>query len=268
VKTAKKLHSSGRVWPRALAGFAVGTAIVCLSTGFAQAATMPDAYLYAYASQQVGPQHITQENTGTAPGPVGATSGGASASVVTEPYVSLVANAANNSGSEATMTYYFGMSQETQDVYVTVDIAVRLSTTASLGDLAQASIRVSDNTGAFSNWSIIQSVCSGSNLCSSGSFDAILQYTFHSADAQRLTLDVQTTSHGDNAWAYADPYITIDPNSQTGDAYLVFSSDVANALAPSVGTTPMPATLPLFVSGLGGFAFLARRRQQRESKAA
>lgn len=154
------------------------------------------------------------------------------------------------------------MSEETLDVYVTVNIAVRLSTMASLGDFAQSSIRVSDASGAFPEYAIIQSVCSG-NLCSSGSFDGILQYKFHSADVQRLTLDVQATSHGADTWAYADPYITIDPSTPTGDAYLVFSSNVANALPPEVGATPLPAALPLFASGLGAMGIIGWCRKRK-----
>jgi hypothetical protein len=55
----------------------------------------------------------------------------------------------------------------------------------------------------------------------------------------------------DQGSAYVDPIIEIDPDFANASGYsLVFSTGIGN------GVTPIPATLPLFATGLGALGVL------------
>jgi len=65
------------------------------------------------------------------------------------------------------------------------------------------------------------------------------------------------------ATASIDPSIQIDA-PYANDYSIVFSDGITVTTA----TTPVPAALPLFATGLGGFAYLARRRSRKRASAA
>ncbi len=66
-----------------------------------------------------------------------------------------------------------------------------------------------------------------------------------------------TATYQHSGTAYVDPYFYV-PDGIT----FSISDGIGNAL-PNSGETPIPAALPLFVSGLGGLGYLARRRRRR-----
>jgi len=63
------------------------------------------------------------------------------------------------------------------------------------------------------------------------------------------------------AKAFVDPMFTIDPSF--GDYSILLSDGVGNALA----STPIPAALPLFATGLGAMGFIGWRRKRKAAAA-
>jgi len=72
-----------------------------------------------------------------------------------------------------------------------------------------------------------------------------------------------TFEPGVSATAFMDPLFSLAPIQITQGYTLQFSENMGNGVA----TTPVPAALPLFMSGLAGLGFLARRRWRRASAA-
>lgn len=72
-----------------------------------------------------------------------------------------------------------------------------------------------------------------------------------------------TFESGVSATAFMDPLFSLDPILINQGYTLQFSENMGNAVA----TTPVPAALPLFMSGLAGLGFLARRRWRQASAA-
>ena len=65
--------------------------------------------------------------------------------------------------------------------------------------------------------------------------------------------------------AFVDPVFTIDPGfSGATDYSLLFSDGIGN----SPDTTPLPASLPLFATGLGALGMLGWRRKRKAQAAA
>jgi hypothetical protein len=65
-----------------------------------------------------------------------------------------------------------------------------------------------------------------------------------------------TAAYLHEGYAYVDPYFYV-PDGIT----FSISNGIGNA-PPNSATTPLPAALPLFAGGLGGLAYLARRRRK------
>lgn len=88
-----------------------------------------------------------------------------------------------------------------------------------------------------------------------------------------VRLDVQVLANAggspsfQSATGTVDPQFFIDPANPNADQFALFFSDsVVNApSSPGTGTTPLPAALPLFASGLGGFVLFSRRRKRKAS---
>lgn len=73
-----------------------------------------------------------------------------------------------------------------------------------------------------------------------------------------------TFETGTTATAFLDPFFFLDPIQIDQGFTLEFSPGMGNLNAAA---TPVPAALPLFVSGLAGLGFLVRRRRRRISAA-
>jgi len=74
-----------------------------------------------------------------------------------------------------------------------------------------------------------------------------------------------TFEPGVSAMASLDPYFFLTADQINQGYTLEFSANVGNF--NPVTTTPVPAALPLFMSGLAGLGFLARRRWRWASAA-
>jgi hypothetical protein len=85
-------------------------------------------------------------------------------------------------------------------------------------------------------------------------------YTFNANVLYTVLMDAGVTaSYGNRATAWIDPYFSDIPDGYT----LEMSSGIGNALGSPPTTTPIPATLPLFTSALGGLGLLSWRRRNR-----
>jgi hypothetical protein len=73
-----------------------------------------------------------------------------------------------------------------------------------------------------------------------------------------MTADAFVQQTTDTLLASADPTFTLDP-AYDSEAELIFS--------PGIGSAPLPASLPLFASGLGALGFLGWRRKRRAEAA-
>ena len=62
--------------------------------------------------------------------------------------------------------------------------------------------------------------------------------------------------------AYLDPFFFIDPSVTNASAYSIITSE---GIGNSPATTPLPAALPLFVTGLGAMGLLGWRRKQKNA---
>jgi choice-of-anchor C domain-containing protein len=84
-----------------------------------------------------------------------------------------------------------------------------------------------------------------------------------------FSFDASGSTHSNMGWAI---YSFIFTASAT-DLLLSFASTIPGAYGPaldnvSITETPLPGALPLFAGGLGGMAFLARRRKKKAQSAA
>jgi hypothetical protein len=64
--------------------------------------------------------------------------------------------------------------------------------------------------------------------------------------------------------AYLDPFFFIDPSVTDPSAYSIITSE---GIGNSPATTPLPAALPLFATGLGALGLLGWRRKRKASAA-
>jgi hypothetical protein len=74
-----------------------------------------------------------------------------------------------------------------------------------------------------------------------------------------LDVALSTVTGGLPGITFTSDSISFDFSGKTFNGHYVF--DVA--LAPVVGETPLPGTLPLFASGLGALGLLAGRKRKR-----
>jgi hypothetical protein len=170
-----------------------------------------------------------------------------------------------NSVGHGIFNYYFNVVPDPGTSLpndMTVDIATNMKTTAGIGapgGTGQADAYLWGTTG------LLEHVCTGCTNATTSSYSGKLLFEFDPLnDPQHIELSMDLYSFGAGSFATAsiDPVITIDsaltPNA---DKYhLVFSSNISNA--------PIPATLPLFVSGLGILGYVARRKKRAQATAA
>jgi len=174
--------------------------------------------------------------------------------------VSDVGSGVGGSGAISTLTYFFSVVGGNVGDAVKVDVATSLSATAS-SDLFFGLAKI--DVGGTNNE---RAVCTDSQ-CASTQFNGIINLTANSGTAVMVQILVEANGNSlavGSASASADPFIFIDPTDPNASEYAIIVSDgVGNALA----TTPLPATLPLFSTGLGALGLLGWRRKRKASTA-
>jgi hypothetical protein len=87
------------------------------------------------------------------------------------------------------------------------------------------------------------------------SFDQMVTFDTNWVYQILIRADV-TAAYQHEGHAYVDPYFYVP------DGFTLFISEGIGNTLPNSVATPIPASLPLFVSGLGGLGYLARRRRK------
>ncbi len=105
------------------------------------------------------------------------------------------------------------------------------------------------------------------------SFNPILYYAFDGAGTLTLSsdpalsktlVDVPFITIGINGWAYGDASSVWYSQDQYGNTLTTSGSAIITELAGGIqGETPLPATLPLFATGLGALGVLGWRRKKK-----
>lgn len=237
----------------------------------ASTVSVPDPFFYGSLNYNVGNTTVTMSGPGSySTGPV-------SAAVMAMPNASSSLNTAcsfaysypnvcNPSGA-MDIVYYFTVTGGTvgDPVNVLADGLLRAATGSSnVGSSslvqAYAAFSVSVNGNAFSQ--VLTNNCVG--LCSwqqswSGTFSVPMLV----GDVATVELNTQVSlwegapGAVGSAYAYADPYIYVDPNDPNASLYsIVVSPGIGNV---PLGTTPEPSSLTLLSSGIVGLATVLRR---------
>jgi hypothetical protein len=151
---------------------------------------------------------------------------------------------------------------------VQLNITAAGGTSSSLGGQAQASLRIGTGPNHAGVTSLdAMSIGGQPHAGLPGSFSiSDAPYSFNTDVLYFITIyatafaEVRPNSSFDSATASAflDPIFSFADPSDANRYELFFSPGVGNSLE-----TPIPAALPLFATGLGVLAFIARRRKQK-----
>jgi hypothetical protein len=114
---------------------------------------------------------------------------------------------------------------------------------------ASATITISDPLG-----NVLYQINTATSDNYSGTLDLLVGQQYQVV----MTADAFVQQTTDTLLASADPTFTLDP-AYDSEAELIFS--------PGIGSAPLPASLPLFASGLGALGFLGWRRKRRAEAA-
>jgi hypothetical protein len=166
------------------------------------------------------------------------------------------------------LNYSFEVTGGTPGTVVPVDIDAVLQESANVPG--------SNSIGyGFAEIGVTAYTSAGVTICSPGctgqtSFTGTLQVDAQSGSVDTVGLEIEAGGAGGNSsdfnggMASADPYIYIDPNfADAGDYSIEVSPNIGNG----VPSTPLPAALPLFATGLGGLGLLGWRRKRKNAAA-
>ena len=194
----------------------------------------------------------------------------ASGSITTSPFVNIQTTSTalgsylGGQSSEGVLTYYFSAIGGTPGASVTVDVQTNLMTSAS-AEPAPGSTAFYAFSEIDVGPTLEETVCTDPTQCANSQFNGTLQLTVNSGDVVEVHFEVISESNvafTGTASASADPLISIDPTTLDPQLYsIVLSDGVGNGLA--LTTTPLPAALPLFASGLSAMGLLGWRRKKR-----
>lgn len=188
--------------------------------------------------------------------------GDATASVVLSPDASVQAQIGNGYTQFVTadLDYYFevvgGNSGDSVPILITTD----LLTSGIYPQYGGASFSVWNGTTSV----IGRTVCTYSSDCSATSFSGT--FSLSATAGTQYKIHLAATAEGIDAFASVDPYIFIDPAFVNAANYQI---DVSDGVGNAPAATPLPATLPLFATGLGALGLLGwRRKKQAQANAA
>jgi hypothetical protein len=171
----------------------------------------------------------------------------------------------DGSGAEATIDYYFeAVGPTNTSVIFDIEAAGSASETGSGTAFAHLYLNGSPTIGSPP---VLASACSSfqANGCGSISSGFFLNSVFgaQSNTVQEIEIDVDGSANpnGGTYGASVDPTIIIDPGFLAANPgfTLEFSS---NVIQESISETPIPATLPLFASGMCALGLLGRRKKR------
>jgi hypothetical protein len=184
----------------------------------------------------------------------------------------------NTVGVGLVMHYFFEFASSAPEVLPSQPIFLTSGSVSVAGSLSSSgSGGVSATVNMFSGGGPLSyslgSACAGSGCSGSVSFSQMTQPSIAAMSGlvqtnaiYEITMNAGATAgQGDNITAFLDPQITYDLSADAG-VTLLLSEGVGNT--PPTSTTPLPAALPLFATGLGAFGLLARRRKRKASAAA
>lgn len=199
---------------------------------------------------------------------VGSGTAQANSTVTPVPTLSLTATAAarfdfndggGSAGGNITMVYQFAVVGPTGSV--PIDIIASGSDSANYVD-AQANFGVGTSLSAGNLLGVaINRSLSGGSPWSLNTVVQLQANTIYYVDLNVVTMAVFQGGAGAGSatdTAEVDPMFTIDSSFANAGSYsLEFS--------PGIGATPLPASLPLFAAGLGGFGLLGWHRKRKNA---
>jgi hypothetical protein len=265
----------------------VGAAVLCLcQTGASEAGTLLSPYeltTQVYNGNTKQSTNYTVDPSQGAPITNSLTTGGlsASASAMISPSPSETVSASSGPGDGSSsasvdLQYFFEIvaltgnaTQLSMEITASGGVTQTLVTT---GNSAQLTL-----TG-FSGSQLLASACTfPAGLGSCAAEGLANQTSFSINDSELLTVGVEysldmdlfVASYGgggtkDSQSGYIDPIISFANSADVGPYGLIFSAGVGNSPA----TTPLPAGLPLFATGLGVMSLLGWRRKRKNTTAA
>jgi hypothetical protein len=173
--------------------------------------------------------------------------------------------------------YYFQVSgplDYTGNVFMPLNIAASGGVTASTPDYflnrAEVILDTPNPASGPAVPTVIGSACipTASQVCgslsTSSSFSinhavSVAPNTTNSLELQLFIAAVSLSASSASASGFIDPVITFGPGVDTSLYSIQFSDGISNGIA----ATPIPAAMPLFVSGLGGLGLLGWRRRKK-----
>ena len=239
---------------------------------------LPDPFYYGYVAFQASSTPITQPGNYSA-GPISATvnavpNAGSTLSQACS-FAATMPDACSG-GAQVDLTYYYTVVGGNIGDTVPVSFNAKLTASAFSNDTgaealnsAYASFFAGDSTNAFKK--VLDGGCVGSCVWSQ-SWNSTVTLPFTVGDIGTVELLTQVSafdsasgcpgpqclSGAGSAYAYADPYIYIDPSTPNASLYsIVVSPGIGNV---PLGSTPEPSSLMLLGTGVAGLAGVVRRK--------
>jgi hypothetical protein len=259
------------VWSRVTLGIAVGffvSAPIVAQAATLPAATYSNSISITLLNGAMLPSQDTNEPTGglLIAGANNFTYWGASTSNnYATPSLYAAVRGRGQEGAESSLTYSFqlvgnaGPVQMHVSAHGTANVGAEYKESIPGGtgeDDANANIRIFNG---FDNVVFGQAISSFEDQLGHGLLSIDGDYTFQANTVYTVAMTAGVfASYGNKATAWIDPYFS----DITKGYDLQISDGIGNSLGSPPATTPIPATLPLFTSALGGLGFLGWRRRR------
>jgi hypothetical protein len=165
--------------------------------------------------------------------------------------------AATASEATATLYYYFDISGPGVISGASVNVIANGSLSSDIGATSTDFLRVAGAT-------IVNATSVGGNNNGAFTTSATVSSLFTNVDyLVEMTVFAFANPSG-TATTFLDPYFFLDQNLVDLGYSIVTSPGIGNSLASA---TPLPAALPLFVTGLGVMGWLVKRRKRKNAAA-